>query len=69
MERQPVTSSHIISIGYDETTQTLEVEFTNEKTFQYFNVPKTVYDNFINSESKGRFFRLSIKSNFEFALM
>ena len=35
MERLAVISSHIKSIGYEARTQTLEVEFTDRKIYQY----------------------------------
>ena len=38
MERQEVDSSNIDAVGYDETTQTLEIEFRNG-VYQYEDVP------------------------------
>ena len=35
MERQPISSSNIISAGYDPDTQTLELEFKNGVVWQY----------------------------------
>jgi hypothetical protein len=39
MNREAVTSSNIASIGYDEDSQTLEIEFLNGGLYQYFDVP------------------------------
>ena len=39
MDRIQVRSSNIRSIGYDQKTQTLEVEFLKGGVYQYFDVP------------------------------
>jgi len=36
MDRQPVVSSNIKSIGYNHILRTLEIEFHEEGTYQYF---------------------------------
>ena len=41
MERELVSSSTIVSIGYEG--ETLEVEFKNGTVYQYYNVPEVVY--------------------------
>lgn len=60
MNRLEVDSSNIDSIGYDEETQTLEIEF-RVGIYQYEDVPQYVYYDFINADSKGRFFHQNIK--------
>jgi hypothetical protein len=35
MNRDSVASSNITSAGYDETAQTIEVEFSNGSIYQY----------------------------------
>jgi hypothetical protein len=47
MNRQNVNSSNLASVGYDETSNTLEVEFNNGGIYQYFNVPESVYKVFV----------------------
>ena len=65
MQRQTVTSSNIASIGYDEATQTLEVEFTGKgAVYQYAAVPKDVFESFLKAESIGRYFQTYIRSNY-----
>ena len=39
MERTPVTSTDILSIGYDTDNQTLEIEFIRGAVYQYSDVP------------------------------
>lgn len=66
MERQSVESSNILSVGYKEDTQTLEVEFKGGTVYQYSDVPKTEYENLINAVSVGSYFHQNIKNNFSF---
>lgn len=53
MTQIPVVSSTIASIGYYEDSQTLEVVFLKSGTYQYFDVPKAVADELINSPMGG----------------
>jgi uncharacterized protein len=67
MEREPVSSSTILSIGYESGSQTLEVEFKHGGIYQYYNVPETVYQQFMESTSKGQFHHTYIRNAFPFS--
>lgn len=54
MERIPVTSSSLNSVGHEGTT--LEIEFHNGSIYRYYKVPPHVYQGLINTESYGQFF-------------
>ena len=62
MERKPVESSNIKSIGYNPDNQVLEVEFTSGTVYQYDDVPPELYADFESAPSVGRFFHQNIKS-------
>ena len=47
MERIRIESGDIRTIGYDESMQTLEIEFHQGGTYQYYDVPKKIYDCFM----------------------
>jgi hypothetical protein len=64
MDRQAIVSSTIAAVGYDENTGTLEVEFSDGKVYEYQGVPKDVYEAFMNSDSKGRFFAAQIRGGY-----
>ena len=64
IQRQPVSSSDIASIGYDEATQTLEIEFKATGVYRYFSVPKDVFTQLLASPSPGKFFLQHIKGKF-----
>lgn len=66
MERIPVDSSNIASIGYDEDTNTLEIEFHNGGVYQYFDVPFDVYDGMMEAGSKGQYLAQQIKGQFRY---
>jgi len=66
MERYRVDSSNVASIGYDQTTTTLEVEFNNGSIYQYFDVPEAIFQDFINAPSKGKYLA-TIKGSFRYA--
>ena len=64
MDRIPVTSSSIVSVGYNPDTKTLEVEFVNGGIYQYFDVRRSIYDALMAANSKGAFVSDHIKGNF-----
>lgn len=67
MERYYVTSSNLASVGYDAATQTLEVQFLNGSIYQYFNVPRHIYEQLMREGSKGRFLNAYIKNAYPFS--
>jgi len=66
MKRQSVESSNLASVGYDEVTQTLEVEFNHGGIYQYFEVQKEVYEELMNADSQGKYFNGWIKDDYEY---
>lgn len=67
MNRIPVSSSNLRSVGYDEQTHTLEVQFTHGGIYQYSGVPASIYRNLMSAGSKGSFFdRYIRKGNFPY---
>ena len=67
MQRYSVTSSNIASIGYDQKSETLEVEFLSGTIYQYFNVPENLYDRLMAEGSKGRFLNAYIKNAYPYS--
>lgn len=67
IERYSVASSNIASIGYNASTQTLEVEFLNGAIYQYYNFPEHLYEQFMREPSKGRFLNLYIKNAYPYS--
>jgi hypothetical protein len=68
MDRIQVSSSNVASIGYDSDNMILEVEFLSGGLYEYYNVPEFLFNDFINSPSKGQFFDQHIKkAGFQFS--
>ncbi len=67
MEREMVSSSTIISVGYDQATETLEIEFKHGGVYQYYNVPQVVHQQFMEADSKGQFHHVYIKSSYPYS--
>lgn len=61
MDRQPVSSSNIASIGYDDSTELLEIEFLSGAVYEYRNVPSVLYEELMNAASHGSFFNREIR--------
>lgn len=62
--RIPVTSSNLHSVGYDPSTEILEIEFRSGGIYQYFDVPLDIHDALMNSPSLGKYFIANIKNNY-----
>lgn len=63
MERDPVVSSTLLSVGYEPTSGTLEVEFKSG-VYQYYNVPEPIYQQLMEAGSKGQFLHVYIKPTY-----
>ena len=66
MDRHPVQSSTIASVGYDETRSMLEIEFRSGRVYQYFLVPIYVYEGLVTAPSKGTFLIGQIRGKFPY---
>lgn len=66
MDRVPVRSSNMRSVGYDRETETLEVEFQSGDIYRYFHVPERVHEGLIRASSKGSYFHDNIRERYRF---
>jgi hypothetical protein len=64
MDRTPVASSNIASIGYETDSQVLEVEYISGGIYQYMNVPGDIHEELMSSSSKGNYMNRVIKKMF-----
>lgn len=62
----PVVSSNVNSIGYDEASKTLSVLFKNNTLYAYENVPHSVYLQLGAAPSIGKFLNENIKPNYSY---
>jgi hypothetical protein len=67
MERQPVASSLIRSVGYDLLGSVLEIEMIEpNRLYTYYDVPFSVYEGLIEAPSKGHYFNEFIRDDFAY---
>lgn len=67
MERSPVSSSNVESVGYEKDSETLEVEFKNGTLYQYFDVPQQIFDGLISADSVGGYLAQNIKGVYRYS--
>lgn len=67
MDRLLVGSSNVASVGYDEATETLEVEFQSGAIYQYHNVGSNMHESFMAAPSKGAFLNAYIKNAYAYS--
>ena len=61
MNREPVSSSNLASVGYDKMTGILEIEFLHGGIYQYSSVPPSVYKGLMSAASHGSYFAQNVK--------
>ena len=61
MERIPVSSTQLTSVGYDSATLTLEVEFRKGGIYQYVGITAEIHERLMAAESVGTFFNTVIR--------
>jgi hypothetical protein len=65
VDRQPVESSLIRSVGYDPASCVLEVELRDPpRVYEYFDVPFSTYEELLFADSKGEYFNDQIRDLF-----
>lgn len=64
MRRIPVSSVDITQIGYQEDSETLEIQFSRGEVCQYYNVPSGVYDELMRAPAKEVYYHTRIGERF-----
>ncbi|MEO8008334.1 MAG: KTSC domain-containing protein [Betaproteobacteria bacterium] len=64
MDRKKVSSSSIRSVGYDERSRVLEVEFTDGRLIQYAGVSAEVHRRLMSAPSIVSYFRDNVEESF-----
>jgi KTSC domain len=65
LERQPVKSRILRSVGYDDSTKILEIEFHTGLVYQYSGVPPKVYADLMHSDEIGKYFSEKVRPKFQ----
>ena len=64
MRRTPVSSSNLVSVGYDAGSGTLEIEFGGGRVYQYAGVSQEAYRALANADSIGSNFHRHIRDKY-----
>ncbi len=67
MDRQPVESRLIRSIGFDAAQSILEVELADSgRVYRYFDVPYSAFEELMEAESKGTYFNDHVRDMYAY---
>ena len=66
MPRVDLESTSLSAATYQEQSASLELEFQRGAVYRYNGVPAQVYQEFLQSESKGRYFNQRIRNHFTY---
>jgi hypothetical protein len=66
MNRTPVSSSNLSSVGYDEDRELLEIEFNGGRVYHFFDVPQKIHEELMNASSHGKYFNRNIEENYQY---
>jgi hypothetical protein len=67
MDMVIVDSSNVAAVGYDVDSSTLQVEFNNGATYQYFDVPEHLFDGLRDAHSVGEYLATHIKGSYRYS--
>lgn len=62
--REPVDSSVIRAMGYDDDHALLEIEFVSGDVYRYHFVPRRIWNELRHAPSKGAYFANAIREKF-----
>jgi KTSC domain len=66
MDWQILESKLLASSAYNATKQTLYLRFRSGEVYRYFEFPQQQYQDFLNAESRGRYFLSHIRNQFRY---
>lgn len=66
MERRGVVSTNIRSIGYDEESRILEVEYLTGAVYEYHDVPPELYSGLMAAASHGGYLSRHVKNRYRY---
>jgi hypothetical protein len=66
MERIELDSKTLAWVGYSPEWKMLELGFRTGRIYEYYDVPRNVFQELLTSESKGAFFNLQIRNRFRY---
>lgn len=65
MDRTPVKSSNVSAVGYDPSTQTMEIEFKDGSVYHYHGVSSATHSDLISAKSIGKYVHANVKGQYK----
>jgi len=65
VDRQPVKSRILRSVGYNDSAKILEIEFQNGQIYQFSDVPPKVFADLMHSDEIGKYFSEKVRPKFQ----
>lgn len=66
MDRTPVQSEDLASVGYCQSSRTLEVEFKSGGVYHYLEVPAGIFEGLMEAPSKGKYLASRVKGTYSY---
>ena len=66
MDWQPFESKLLTSSAYDDGKHILYLRFRSGEVYRYFGFPEEQYREFLDAESRGRYFLSNIRNRFRY---
>jgi KTSC domain len=63
---QPLDSRMLAAVAYVPKTATLYLRFRSGEIYAYFDFPEALYQEFLQAESRGRYFLSHIRGRFRY---
>lgn len=61
-----VASSNLHGVDYEPWSGTLTITFCNGSIYEYYDVPASVFEGLLATDSPGRFHHARIKNNYSY---
>ena len=65
MDRVPVKSSNVTSVGYEPRTKTMAVEFKDGSVYHYHDVEPDTHQGLISAKSIGKYVHANVKGKYK----
>jgi hypothetical protein len=66
MHWQLLDSKMLAAVAYEPEPRTLHLRFRSGEIYSYFEVPEDLYQEFLQAESRGRYFLSHIRGRFRY---
>jgi hypothetical protein len=66
MNWQPIESKLLTSAAFDTDNSILYLRFRSGDVYRYFDFPAEQYQQFLNADSRGRYFLANIRNQFRY---